>query len=168
VGCANKYIPTVNSRFINTIGNGDAFRKRMEVMIIDRLRYSLPTDTSILNRPTNSFFFVSTLMMGLPCCAKASRIVAIYSNCSFRSGEVACAIDLRLTFKEKPISFSRWDTVLGLTSMPILRSSSAIFSVVRLLHFKPVIGSPAASCSSNFSMAEIISGVFFYIRSPRP
>lgn len=121
---------------------------------------------AFLNIPTCSFFFVSTLITGQPSKKNVSRKAAIYSNCSFLSGDVACAIDFRLVFKENPISFKRRETVLELTSMPRWYSSCAILSVVRRLHFNPVIGSPAVSCSSNCSMAERISGVFFNARSP--
>src|SRR5664280_3217263 len=45
--------------------------------------------------------------------------------------------------------------------MSISCRTCAIFSVVLRVHFSPVMGSPAVSCSRRISMASIISGVFF-------
>src|SRR5258707_2054798 len=45
--------------------------------------------------------------------------------------------------------------------MPANWSCWATFSVVLWVHFKPVIGSPAVSCSKSHSMVWITSGVFF-------
>src|SRR6202034_4537285 len=61
----------------------------------------------------------------------------------------------------KSISCSRRATVLGETEIPCLTRTWAIFSVVFRVHFIPVMGSPAVSCSRIDSMAWTISGVFF-------
>jgi hypothetical protein len=47
-----------------------------------------------------------------------------------------------------------------------LLKTSAIFAVVLRVHFNPVMGSPAVSCSRRISMASIISGVFFHQLAP--
>lgn len=56
---------------------------------------------------------------------------------------------------------SSFATVLGLTSMPISLSCPAILSVVRRVHFSPVIGSPAMSSFMISWIAAMTSGVFF-------
>src|SRR2546425_1199915 len=71
------------------------------------------------------------------------------------------AICLRLTRREKSIWYRRRATVLAETGISICCRSFAIFSVVLRVHFSPVMGSPAVSCSRRISMASIISGVFF-------
>src|SRR6266581_4026642 len=53
------------------------------------------------------------------------------------------------------------DRILAETGISICCRTSAIFSVVLRVHFSPVMGSPAVSCSRRTSMASIISGVFF-------
>src|SRR6266852_1598551 len=59
------------------------------------------------------------------------------------------------------MSWSRRATVLGETAMPSLANSSAMVVVVRRDQRKPVIGSPAVSCSSRQWRTAIMSGVFF-------
>jgi hypothetical protein len=59
------------------------------------------------------------------------------------------------------MSWSRRATVLGETAMPSLASSSAMVVVVRRDQRKPVMGSPAVSCSSRQWRTAIRSGVFF-------
>src|SRR6266508_2308220 len=49
----------------------------------------------------------------------------------------------------------------ALTWIPNEPSSSAIFRSVFRVHFSRVIGSPAVSYSSSFSIRAITSGVFF-------
>jgi len=62
---------------------------------------------------------------------------------------------------EKPIFLSNPATVRSLTCMPRGWSSAAILAVVRRVHFRPLIGSPAVSCFMISSILEITSGVFF-------
>src|SRR5580704_6718476 len=57
--------------------------------------------------------------------------------------------------------WSRRATVLAETGISTCLSSSAIFWGVLRVHFKPVIGSPAVSCSNRISMASTISAFFF-------
>src|SRR5712691_5589529 len=57
--------------------------------------------------------------------------------------------------------WSRRATVLGETAMPSLASSSAMVVVVRRDQRKPVMGSPAVSCSSRQCRTAIRSAVFF-------
>jgi len=53
--------------------------------------------------------------------------------------------------------------------MPAVPSSAAIFSVVRLVHFTPLTGSPAVSCSIRRPIASITSGTLFLpTAAPRP
>jgi len=52
--------------------------------------------------------------------------------------------------------------VFAETEIPAMRSSAAIFSVVLLVHFNPLIGSPAVSFFRRSEMRERISGVFFH------
>jgi hypothetical protein len=59
------------------------------------------------------------------------------------------------------MSWSRRATVLDDTAMPSGDSSSARVAVVRRDQRKPVMGSPAVSCSSRQWRTAIMSGVFF-------
>jgi len=59
------------------------------------------------------------------------------------------------------MAWSRRATVLGETAMPSLTSSSARVMVVRRDQRKPVVGSPAVSCSSKQWRTAIMSGFFF-------
>jgi hypothetical protein len=59
------------------------------------------------------------------------------------------------------MSWSRRATVLGETAMLSWASSSAMVVVVRRDQRKPVMGSPAVSCSSRQWRTAIMSGVFF-------
>src|SRR5258707_15150476 len=52
-------------------------------------------------------------------------------------------------------------TVLAETGISTCSSSAAIFCGVLRVHFKPVMGSPAVSCSNRISMASTISAFFF-------
>ena len=58
--------------------------------------------------------------------------------------------------------FEQLSQVVRLIWIPRELSSLAIFPVVRLVHFRPVIGSPAVSCFINSSIRASTSGVFFY------
>src|SRR5258705_13988477 len=57
--------------------------------------------------------------------------------------------------------WSRRATVLAETGISTCSSSAAIFCGVLRVHFKPVMGSPAVSCSNRISMASTISAFFF-------
>src|SRR6266487_2573092 len=56
---------------------------------------------------------------------------------------------------------SRRATVLALTLIPKSASARATLAVVRRDHFTPVIGSPAVSYSSKYSIRVTMSAVFF-------
>ncbi len=91
------------------------------------------------------------------------------TNCAWRSsGETLQVLDscLCLTRNEKSIGLSCLATVRSLTAMPQRCSSAAILAVVRRVHFKPVMGSPAVSCCISDSIRAMISGVFFHRFAP--
>jgi hypothetical protein len=72
------------------------------------------------------------------------------------------AIVFRFAFNEKSMSRSIAATVFLEIVKPRELRISAIFCGVVLIHFVPVMGSPAASYFSNSSISTITSGVFFY------
>src|SRR6266542_4744260 len=57
---------------------------------------------------------------------------------------------------------SRRATVLALTLIPKSASARATLAVVRRDHFTPVMGSPAVSYSSRYSIRVTMSAVFFH------
>src|SRR6266513_3143911 len=56
---------------------------------------------------------------------------------------------------------SKRATVLALTMIPKSPSAKATLAVVRRDHFTPVMGSPAVSYSSRYSIRVTMSAVFF-------
>lgn len=64
------------------------------------------------------------------------------------------------------MSLSNLLTVFLLTFIPIELSSSAIFRAVFLVHFRPVIGSPAVSYSISLLIFSVTSDIFFCAFSP--
>src|SRR6266849_728244 len=78
---------------------------------------------------------------------------------------------LRLVRREYFICRSSLPTVLRLTAIPNRLSCRAILLVVFLVHFSPLMGSPAVSLSISWWMASITAGVFFppvCVLHPRP
>src|SRR3990170_4291657 len=119
-----------------------------------------------LKLPTCSFFFPSQLIIGMPRCACSSRLWLMYANCRLRTageGEFLPPDSILLWFtrREYLMVLRSRATVFELTVIPSRVNCLAIFCVVLLVHFNPVIGSPAVSCSNSFAIDWITSGVFF-------
>jgi len=130
-------------------------------MIVDPNRRAIPFGSAVLEVADQFAFLAVDADDGKPCRSKRARSEEICWNCSSRYGLELVAICFRLTRREKSIWYSKRETVLAETGISICCRSSAIFSVVLRVHFNPVMGSPAVSCSRIISMASIISGVFF-------
>src|SRR5215472_15250005 len=123
-------------------------------------------EPEFLKFPTNSLFLASTLITGFPCRQKRRRSLWMWTNCASRRG-CPGPIFLRFTRREKWSLWSKRATVRALTRMRSRSSCAAILVVVRRVHRKPLMGSPAVSGSSNFSISAITSGVFFHRLAPR-
>ena len=105
-------------------------------------------------------------MIGRHWAAQRSCNSVIWENCASLSGCELPESFLWLTRSEKPLFLSSPATVRALTWVPRDWSSVAILAVVRRVHFRPLIGSPAVSCFMIASILWNTSGVFFgYIRN---
>ena len=102
-----------------------------------------------LNTPTGSFFFVSTLITGQPFKKNVSRRAAIYSNCSFLSGDVTCAIDFRLVFKK----------------IPFLSSDVKQYQIIKMQNNKKNLKETIQKRLSVLSFLIAIIPLFFIIRA---
>src|SRR6516225_9052760 len=120
-----------------------------------------------LKFPTNSLFLASTLITGFPCRQKRRRSLWIWANCASRRGCLG-PIFWRFTRREKCSLWSKRATVRALTRMRHRSSCAAILAVVRRVHRKPLMGSPAVSGSSSLSISAITSGFFFHLLASAP
>src|SRR5215210_3255178 len=115
-----------------------------------------------LKSPINSFFLLSTLMIGCPAALKMAICSSMWANWASRSGWFERASScLLLTCSEYSNLRSRRPTVGGLSAWPA--SFKRSLNVRRLLrtHFWVLIGSPAVSGTTSASNVERIIGVFF-------
>src|SRR5712691_2886760 len=115
-----------------------------------------------LKSPINSFFLLSTLMIGCPAAVNVAICSSMWANWTSRSGWFERASScLLLTCSEYSNLRSRRPTVGGLSAWPA--SFKRSLNVLRLLrtHFWVLIGSPAVSGVTSASSVDRIRGVFF-------
>ena len=119
-----------------------------------------------LKLPTNSFFFVSTEITGMPRSMQFWAFALMCSNCASRSGCCVPSTDLFGAWRLYPCSRSSLATVLSLIRIPCCANSSAASTCV-LLHVQRSgdSGSPRVTGSTSFSSAGHTSGCDGFIRS---
>src|SRR6185312_12452117 len=112
-----------------------------------------------LKLPTNSFFFVSTEIVGTPCTTQSVAVLLMCSNCAFRSGCCVPSTDLLGAWRLYSCARSNLATVLSLIRMPYSANISEDSTCVLLhVHRSGDSGSPRVTGSTSFSSAGHTSG----------
>src|SRR4030042_610226 len=114
-----------------------------------------------LKLPTNSFFFVSTLIIGQPCRWNRRRRRPNRRNCRSRNGSCFPPSRLRLERNEYFSPRNRRATVTWLACTPCRRKATANLRVVLCVHRRPPIGLPAVASRNNSLSSLPTRGVFF-------
>src|SRR3990172_2215916 len=114
-----------------------------------------------LKLPTNSFFFVSTLITGHPCRWNRRRRRPNRRNCWSRYGSFFPPNRLRFDRNEYFCARSRRATVTSPTCTPRRVTAAAGLRVVLCVQRRPPIGSPAVASRNNPFNNSRTRGVFF-------
>ena len=145
-----KTVAGIGPRVVDAVGDGAALGVGGKVVVVDQFGAAVPFGAGIAERPTSSFFLVSTLMTGVFSTAQRSRSSAMCWNWS--RGSDARRRHASLTRSENPIFLRTRATVRAQMAVPSLPSSAATLAVVRRVHFRPLSGSPAVSVHQSFDV----------------
>lgn len=161
MGDADEHGSAIGLGIIDAIQNGDALGQRTKVVVADRRGRTIPLGAGVLEVACQ-FPFIGV---------HANNRIALPTEALAQFSDVAeLPVSIRVARAQLlPGSRAAKDSACGAIGRPCVRlpecragiSWAATLAVVLRIQRRPVIGSPAASCSNRRSISVITSGVFF-------